>query len=190
MDIKKDCVVDMHYTLKNDAEEIIDSSENKEPLSFIFGAGNIIPGLESALDGEKVGSKLDVTVAAEDAYGERQEDMVQQAPRSAFSGVDELEVGMEFHAETEQGPLPMMITKIDGDTVTVDANHPLAFLVSVCGAFSVTPSMPRWSEMEKKLQGKSSWVKVPIHLPRARNLHFQYLHVNMDMQTDENNMNI
>jgi FKBP-type peptidyl-prolyl cis-trans isomerase SlyD len=143
MDIKKDCVVDMHYTLKNDAEEIIDSSENKEPLSFIFGAGNIIPGLESALDGEKVGSKLDVTVAAEDAYGERQEDMVQQAPRSAFSGVDELEVGMEFHAETEQGPLPMMITKIDGDTVTVDANHPLAgqqlhFSVSIEGVRSAT----------------------------------------------------
>lgn len=126
MQVSKDHAVEIHYTLKNDAGEVLDSSEGEAPLPFLCGAQNIIAGLEDALLGKKVGDKVDVTVEAADGYGEYREDLIQKAPREAFQGVDTLEVGMEFHAQTPEGLRSLVITEINGDEITVDGNHPLA----------------------------------------------------------------
>lgn len=126
MQIKDNCVVAIHYTLTNDQGQVLDSSEGRDPLKFLQGAHNIIIGLEKALEGKKVGDAFDVTVAPEEAYGIRHEQMIQQVPRSAFQGVDDIEVGMSFQAQTEQGPVPVKITAVADDVVTVDGNHELA----------------------------------------------------------------
>jgi FKBP-type peptidyl-prolyl cis-trans isomerase SlyD len=126
MQIKDNCVVAMHYTLTNDEGQVLDSSEGRDPLKFLQGAHNIIPGLEKAMEGKAVGDAFDVTVEPEEAYGVRHEQMIQQVPRSAFQGVDDIEVGMSFQAQTEQGPVPVKITAVTDDEVTVDGNHELA----------------------------------------------------------------
>lgn len=126
MNISDNCVASFHYTLTNGTGEVLDSSIGQEPLSYLHGAGNIIPGLEKALAGKTVGDKLKVSVNAAEAYGERDSSMVQELPNSMFSGVDKIEVGMEFHAETEHGLQVVTVTAVEGDTVTIDGNHPLA----------------------------------------------------------------
>jgi len=127
MKVENGKVVTMHYTLKNDAGEVVDSSEGKEPLPFLQGHGNIIPGLETALEGSSVGDKLDVTVEPEEAYGLRIQDAIQQIPSSALQGVDNVTVGMQLESQDEQGnPFFVVVTKIEEETITVDANHPLA----------------------------------------------------------------
>ena len=126
MEIKNNMVVGMHYTLKNDAGDIIDSSEGQEPLKFLQGHGNIISGLESALEGKKIGDKLNVIVEPEDGYGLREESAIQQIPKSAFDGVGELSVGMMLQAQTEHGPVPITIKEIGEEMVTIDGNHQLA----------------------------------------------------------------
>jgi FKBP-type peptidyl-prolyl cis-trans isomerase SlyD len=92
----------------------------------LHGAGNIIPGLEEALEGRTVGDKLNVAVTAAQAYGLRDDSLVQELPSNMFSGIENIEVGMEFHAETEQGLQVVTVTKVEGDQVTIDGNHPLA----------------------------------------------------------------
>lgn len=126
MQIKDNCVVAMHYTLTNDAGEVLDSSEGRDALKFLQGAHSIIIGLEKALDGKKVGDAFEVTVEPEEAYGVRHDEMIQKVPKSAFQGVENLEAGMSFQAETEQGPVPVTITEVIDDLVTVDGNHELA----------------------------------------------------------------
>ena len=126
MNISDNCVASFHYTLTNSTGEVLDSSIGQEPLSYLHGAGNIIPGLEKALAGKTVGDKLKVSVNAAEAYGERDSSMVQELPNSMFSGVDKIEVGMELHAETEHGLQVVTVTAVEGDTITIDGNHPLA----------------------------------------------------------------
>lgn len=115
----------MMYTLKNDEGEVVDSNSGSEPLSFLQGHGNIITGLEEALEGLTSGDKHSVSVAPEKGYGIRQEALVQQLQREQF-GEDEPKVGMQFHAQGEHGPFIVTVTEVAGNTVTVDANHPLA----------------------------------------------------------------
>jgi len=127
MTVKKDAVVEMHYTLKNDAGDVIDSSQGKEPMPFIQGHGNIIPGLEKALEGMKVGESCDVSVNPEDGYGEHHAEAIQEIPKEALQGIDNLEIGMQLESQDEQGnPFVVHVQSINEDTVTVDANHPLA----------------------------------------------------------------
>lgn len=126
MNISENCVASFHYTLTDGSGKVLDSSEGHEPLSYLHGAGNIIPGLEAALVGKKVGDKLNVAVKAAEAYGLRDDSMVQELPATMFSGIDNIEVGMEFHAETEQGLQVVTVTNVDGDQITIDGNHPLA----------------------------------------------------------------
>ncbi len=126
MNISENCVASFHYTLTDGSGKVLDSSEGQEPLSYLHGAGNIIPGLEDALEGKKVGDKLTVAVKAAEAYGLRDDSLVQQLPSTMFSGIDNIEVGMEFHAETEQGLQVVTVTHVEGDQVTIDGNHPLA----------------------------------------------------------------
>ena len=127
MTIKKDAVVEMHYTLKNDAGEIIDTSKGKEPMPFIQGHGHIIPGLETALEGLKIGETCDVSIEPEDAYGVHHEEAIQEIPKEALQGIDKIEVGMELQSQDEQGnPFIVHVEKINEETVTINANHPLA----------------------------------------------------------------
>jgi FKBP-type peptidyl-prolyl cis-trans isomerase SlyD len=126
MQITQDSVVSMHYTLTSDAGEVIDSSSGGDVLVYMQGHGNLIPGLERELEGKQAGDKLKVRIAPVDGYGELDESLVQEIPRSAFGGVDQIEVGMQFQAQSNHGPHSVTITKVAGDTITVDGNHPLA----------------------------------------------------------------
>ena len=127
MTIATNKAVSIEYTLTNDAGEVIDSSAGGAPLVYLQGAGNIIPGLEKALEGKAVGDELDVTVEPEDAYGEYAAELVSTLNASMFEGVDQLEVGMQFHASGPDGQMQIVtIRDLDGDDVTVDGNHPLA----------------------------------------------------------------
>ncbi|SDK81560.1 FKBP-type peptidyl prolyl cis-trans isomerase /Apo-metallochaperone SlyD [Modicisalibacter muralis] len=126
MQIAQNSVVAFHYTLTNDEGEVLDSSEGREPLTYLHGAGNIIPGLEKELEGRENGEKLQVAVSPEEGYGETQPSLVQEVPRESFQGVESIEPGMQFQAQTQGGPLMVTVTKVEGDTVVVDGNHPLA----------------------------------------------------------------
>ena len=126
MQIAERTVASFNYTLTNDAGKVIDSSAGKSPLTYLHGAGNIVPGLEKEMLGRKTGDTFNVDVAPEEGYGQPNPMLIQVVPKEAFQGVDQLEVGMEFQAQTPQGPLSVAIAKIDGDEVTVDGNHPLA----------------------------------------------------------------
>lgn len=126
MQIAPDKVVHIHYTLRNDEGSILDSSSGGDPLAYLHGKGNLIPGLEQALDGRQSGDRLNLTVEPKDAYGERNEGLVQRVPRRMFSGVKEVKAGMRFHAQSEQGERVVTVTHVTGDLVTVDGNHPLA----------------------------------------------------------------
>ena len=127
MKIEKHKVVSIHYTLTGDDGETIDSSEGGDPLSYISGAGNIIAGLDNALLGCEVGDKRTVTVQPQDAYGVVDESLVEELPVSMFTGVEKVEVGMEFRTQDSEGQVQHVeVVKVDGDKITVDSNHPLA----------------------------------------------------------------
>jgi len=126
MQVANNMAVSIHYTLTNDEGEVIDSSIGSDALVYLHGKGNIISGLEQALAGKEVGEQFTVRVPAEDAYGEFMPERVQVIPRSMFEGVDQLEVGMQFHADVSAGPGIVAIVDIDGDDITIDGNHPLA----------------------------------------------------------------
>ena len=127
MTIAANKAVSIEYTLTNDDGDVIDSSAGGAPLVYLQGAGNIIPGLEKALVGKAVGDELDVSVEPEDAYGEYSAELVSTLSASMFEGVDQLEVGMQFHASAPDGQMQIVtIRDLDGDDVTVDGNHPLA----------------------------------------------------------------
>ena len=126
MKIAKDVVVVMHYTLKNDAGNVIDSSDGGDPLAFIFGNGQIIPGLEEQLDGKAVGDKLNAKVTPDKGYGERNDEMVQTVPMSQFEDKEQIKVGVQFQADTPQGPVLLTVLEVKGEEVVLDSNHPLA----------------------------------------------------------------
>ena len=126
MKIAHEKVVSIHFTLTNKEGTVLDSSSGSDPLAYLHGFGNIIPGLENALEGKATGDKLSVTVEPEQGYGARDERLVQAVPRSAFKGVEELSPGMQFQAQGPQGTRLVVVTQVADDEVTVDANHPLA----------------------------------------------------------------
>ena len=125
--IAQDKVVLIHYTLTDDAGKVLDSSSGGEPLAYLHGQGNIIPGLEKALDGKQAGDKLNVRIEPAEGYGVRDDSLVQQVPRRVFGGAPNVQPGMQFHAQSSQGQTRVVtVTRIQGDMVTVDGNHPLA----------------------------------------------------------------
>ena len=130
MQIENDKVVSIHYTLKNSQGDVLDSSIGHDPLPYVHGAGDIIIGLENALEGKKKGDKLNVTVLAKDGYGEYLETLVQEEKKEKFSDIKELKEGTEFEVEieTEAGPQVTIATilEVGNETVTFDMNHPLA----------------------------------------------------------------
>ncbi|MGQ8365086.1 FKBP-type peptidyl-prolyl cis-trans isomerase [Glaciecola sp. 1036] len=125
MQIANNHVVIIHYSVKTDKGEEIDSSVNQEPLAFIQGSNYMIPGLEEALYDKVAGDEFSVTIAPDKAYGNRNENLVQRVPISMFEGMD-VEVGMSFRATTDHGEQSVTIVDKDAESVTVDGNHPLA----------------------------------------------------------------
>ena len=126
MQIAQDTVVSIHYTLTDDAGETVDTSVGGDPLFYLHGNGNLVPGLENALEGKQAGDKVTVTVAPADGYGEYDKKMVQRVPRRSFKGIAEVKPGMSFQVQSDHGPRSVTVTNVAGDMVTVDGNHPLA----------------------------------------------------------------
>ena len=127
MVVAQDKVVLIHYTLKDDAGNVLDSSSGREPLAYIHGHNNLVAGLEKALDGKPAGEKLNVTIAPAEGYGEYDASRVQRVPRRSFGGIKNLAPGMQFQAQTSEGEVRVVTVKaIQGDMVTVDGNHELA----------------------------------------------------------------
>lgn len=125
MQATKDKVVTIHYTLTGEDGEVIDSSAGGDPLAYLHGAGNIVTGLESALEGKAAGDKVEVTVAPEDGYGEVDPALRGEIPVERFGDTDP-EVGMRFRAETPDGMVVLEVTEVGEEIVQVDGNHPLA----------------------------------------------------------------
>lgn len=126
MAIGTDSVVSIHYTLKDDTGTVLDRSEAGEPLAYLHGHGNLIPGLEQELTGKNSGDELTVTVPPAQGYGEYDQGLVQSVPRRALRGIKDVKVGMRLHAQSAEGTQAVTVTKILGDMVTLDGNHPLA----------------------------------------------------------------
>ncbi len=126
MKIAKNKVVGIHYTLTDDQGNTLDSSDGRDPLYYLHGNGNLIPGLEQELENKKKDDALKVTIQPEDAYGKRNDEMVYELDRSKFPNPKEIEPGMTFTSQTNEGDIHLTVVKIEGDNVTLDANHPLA----------------------------------------------------------------
>jgi FKBP-type peptidyl-prolyl cis-trans isomerase SlyD len=135
--IQKDKVVTINYKLTDDGGKVLDSSEGREPLTYLHGGG-LIPGMEQALEGRSAGEEFQITIPPEKGYGQKDPNMVQPVPRSNFGDTSQIEPGMQFQARTPEGSRIVTVVDVAPDTVTVDANHPLAgvtlhFDVSVVG---------------------------------------------------------
>ena len=114
------------YQLKNKAGEVVDSSAGGQPLHFVSGAGQMIEGIEKALEGRSEGDCLEVTIPPEMAYGEHRQDQIRTMPRSMFQGVEELSEGMKFQTNSGDNAQVVKVIGFEGDQVRIDANHPLA----------------------------------------------------------------
>jgi FKBP-type peptidyl-prolyl cis-trans isomerase SlyD len=127
MQICANTVVTFDYILTDDANQVLDSSEGDEPLAYLHGVGNIIPGLEQALEGRAAGDRFAVTVTPAQAYGERDDALVMAVPRARFETQDDIAVGMRFHSADQHGRARVVtVIEVGPENVTVDANHPLA----------------------------------------------------------------
>lgn len=126
MEIAAARVATFHYTLTDDDGNVIDSSKNASPLPYFHGGGNIVPGLEKALEGRKAGDTLNVDVQPEEGYGLRNDSLVQAVPRQAFQGIDTIEPGMQFQAQGGAGPMLVTVVEVGDTEVKIDGNHPLA----------------------------------------------------------------
>jgi peptidylprolyl isomerase len=119
--------VKVHYTGKLENGEVFDSSKGRDPLEFTMGSGQMIPGFEKGVEGMSVGDTKEISVSPEEGYGERREDLVAEYDKSMFPDDLELEEGMQLQSKTDTGQIiPLVVQKIDGDKVTLDANHFLA----------------------------------------------------------------
>lgn len=126
MKIADGTAVQIDYTLKNDAGQVLDTSEGRDPLTYLHGAGNIVPGLEKALDGKETGDTLSVEVAPEEGYGERNDSLMMTVKPDQFPDASQVKLGARFHIQTDQGTYQATVTAITGEQVTLDLNHPLA----------------------------------------------------------------
>jgi FKBP-type peptidyl-prolyl cis-trans isomerase SlyD len=125
MKIEKDRVVSFHYSVAEQGKESLETSEGREPLMILVGHGNIIPGLEKAMEGHQAGDKFSAEVTAAEAYGEVQPGMIQRVPKKYFKG-SKLAPGMQGVLQTKFGPRPVTVQKVGMSVVDVDLNHPMA----------------------------------------------------------------
>lgn len=126
MKIAKNVVASIAYQVRTQDGVLVDEAPVNQPLEYLHGHNNLVTGLEKALEDKEAGDKFEVRVKPEEGYGEYNENMVQRVPKDVFMGVEELAVGMRFIADTDIGPLPVVITEVDENEVVVDGNHMLA----------------------------------------------------------------
>jgi len=126
MIVEKDKAVSFHYTLKNAEGEEMETSRDKQPMSYLHGANNIIAGLEKAMEGHAVKDEFSVTVEPEEAYGVRNEKNVQRIPMKRLKGIGKVSVGQILNLQTNNGPVQVTVLKVGRFNVDVDGNHPLA----------------------------------------------------------------
>jgi FKBP-type peptidyl-prolyl cis-trans isomerase SlyD len=126
MNIGKESFVSFHFTLKDDAGKVLESSVGNDPLVYLHGTSSIVPGLEEALNGRKSGEKFNVVLPPEKAYGQRDERLIQRIPKTEFPNSERLKIGMQFQVDTKGGPMVLTITGLDGNEVVVDGNPELA----------------------------------------------------------------
>jgi FKBP-type peptidyl-prolyl cis-trans isomerase SlyD len=143
VDIGADRVVTIHYTLKDGSGAVLDSSAGGEPLAYIQGHGNLVIGLEKALEGKPEGTSLAVVISPEEGYGKHDASLIQRVPKRSLQGSGEIKKGVQFQARTEGGMRLFTVTAVVGDMVTLDGNHPLAdqtlhFSVDVVGVRAAT----------------------------------------------------
>ncbi|MDR1747826.1 MAG: peptidylprolyl isomerase [Spirochaetaceae bacterium] len=143
MTVQKDRVVSIDYILTDDEETVLDSSEGEGALEYIHGHDEIMPGLEKALEGREVEDKISVVLPPEEGYGPYDDELIVKLPRDQFDFDGTVEEGMQFEAETAEGPRLVTVVDVGDDMVTVDANHPLAgetlhFEVTIVGVREAT----------------------------------------------------
>jgi len=126
MIVEKDKAVSFHYTLKNADGEQMETSREKDPMSYLHGANNIIPGLEKAMEGHAINDEFSVTVEPEEAYGVRNEKNVQRVPLKRLKGIGKVSVGQVLNLQTNNGQVQVTVLKVGRFNVDVDGNHPLA----------------------------------------------------------------
>jgi FKBP-type peptidyl-prolyl cis-trans isomerase SlyD len=126
MKITKNSVVVIHYAVSDSEGTLIDSSYDHKPMAVIQGAGYLIPGLEDALIGHEQGDKFEVAVECDQAYGQRHDEYVQTVPKELLQGVEDLTVGTQLRASTDDGEQTVIVIDVNDDEVTVDGNHPLS----------------------------------------------------------------
>jgi FKBP-type peptidyl-prolyl cis-trans isomerase SlyD len=126
VEITADRVVLIHYTLKDDAGAVIDTSAGGEPLAYIQGHGNLVAGLEKALEGQQDGSNVAVSVTPEEGYGKHDSNLIQRVPKRGLQSAGAIKKGMQFQGRTDDGMRLFTVTAVIGDMVTLDGNHPLA----------------------------------------------------------------
>ena len=124
--IEQNTLVSVHYTGTFTDGEVFDSSEGRDPLTFLVGHGQMIMGFEQEMLGAEVGEKRDFTLTPDRAYGERTDEAIQEVPRDQFPEGMAIEVGMVLGAQSEQGPVQFSVASIDDEVVTVDFNHQMA----------------------------------------------------------------
>lgn len=155
MNIAKDTVVQFHYTLKDDKGELIESTEGKDPMAYLHGHNNIIPGLEKALEGKAVGDSFSVTIEPQDGYGERKENAMQRISLKHLQGARKWKPGMMAFVETDQGYRQVTVVKVGKFNADVDTNHPLAGMTLV---FDIQIADIREASEEEKAHGHAHGV--------------------------------
>jgi FKBP-type peptidyl-prolyl cis-trans isomerase SlyD len=126
MQIAPNTVAAFHYTLTDDDGQVVDSSAGREPLTYLHGKGQIVPGLEKQMEGRQAGDTFNADVAPAEGYGEFQPELVQAVPREAFQGVEDIQPGMQFQGHGPQGVFNVTVTRVEDGQVHIDGNHPLA----------------------------------------------------------------
>ncbi len=126
MKITDNKVVVLHYAVSDSEDTLIDSSYDHSPLAVIQGSNYLISGLEEALVDHQAGDKFEVEVSADNAYGQREDGFVQIVPKAMFGGIEDLAVGSQLRATTDDGEQTVIVIDVQDDEITVDGNHPLA----------------------------------------------------------------
>jgi len=126
MTITKNKIVSFHYSLINEAGELVETSRERKPMTYFHGANNIVPGLEKALEGRSEGDEFQVTIPPEEAYGERDDNKLQRISSKHFKNPKKIKPGQVLAVQTRQGPLQVTVLKVGRFNLDVDANHPLA----------------------------------------------------------------
>jgi FKBP-type peptidyl-prolyl cis-trans isomerase SlyD len=155
MQVTKDTVVSFHYDLSDQEGQQLESNRDADPIAYLHGAGNIIPGLEQAMEGKTEGDSLEVTVSPDQAYGERQDNLIQRLPLKHFKKMGKLKPGMRLQVPTDNGPRVVVVIKVGRFMVDVDANHPMAGMTLT---FKVDITEVREATNEEKNHGHAHGV--------------------------------